>query len=88
MLSQKQHNYVYDTLIVPEDAVVMATIGLDYKVIHGIKFIKAVERCPLFFRNTRPTHSIWSRGSSVSIVSDYGLDNQASIPGRGRGFFF
>jgi hypothetical protein len=29
-----------------------------------------------------------SRGSSVSIVSDYGLDDRDSIPDRGRGFFF
>jgi hypothetical protein len=28
-----------------------------------------------------------SRGSSVSIVSDYGLDYRGSIPDRGRGFF-
>jgi hypothetical protein len=28
-----------------------------------------------------------SRGSSVNIVSDYGLDDRGSIPGRGRGFF-
>jgi hypothetical protein len=28
-----------------------------------------------------------SRGSSVSIVSDYGLDDRSSIPDRGRGFF-
>jgi hypothetical protein len=28
-----------------------------------------------------------SQGSSVSIVSDYGLDNWGSIPNRGRGFF-
>jgi hypothetical protein len=27
-----------------------------------------------------------SRGSSVSIVSDYGLDDRGSIPDRGRGF--
>jgi hypothetical protein len=27
-----------------------------------------------------------SRGSSVSIVSDYGLDDRGSIRGRGRGF--
>jgi hypothetical protein len=32
--------------------------------------------------------NLWSRGSSVSIVSDYGLDDQGSIPDRGRGFFF
>jgi hypothetical protein len=30
----------------------------------------------------------WSRGSSGSIVSDYGLDDRGSIPDRGRGFFF
>jgi hypothetical protein len=29
-----------------------------------------------------------SCGSSGSIVSDYGLDDQGSIPDRGRGFFF
>jgi hypothetical protein len=27
------------------------------------------------------------RSSSVSFVSDYGLDDQGSIPDRGRGFF-
>jgi hypothetical protein len=32
------------------------------------------------------THQGRSRGSSVSIVSDYRLDNQCSIPGRGKGF--
>jgi hypothetical protein len=26
-------------------------------------------------------------GSSGSIVSDYGLDDRGSIPGRGKGFF-
>jgi hypothetical protein len=26
-------------------------------------------------------------GSSVSVVSDYGLDGRGSIPDRGRGFF-
>jgi hypothetical protein len=31
---------------------------------------------------------MWSRGSSCSIVSDYGLDDRGSIPDRGRGFFF
>jgi hypothetical protein len=28
-----------------------------------------------------------SRGSSVSIMSDYGLDDRGWIPDRGRGFF-
>jgi hypothetical protein len=30
---------------------------------------------------------LMSRGSSGSIVSDYGLDDRGSIPDRGRGFF-
>jgi hypothetical protein len=34
---------------------------------------------PIFYR---------SRGSSVSIVSDYELDDRGSIPDEGRGFFF
>jgi hypothetical protein len=29
-----------------------------------------------------------SRGSSGSIVSDYGLDDRGLIPDKGRGFFF
>jgi hypothetical protein len=33
-------------------------------------------------------HKAVSRGSSVSIVTDYGLDDRGSIPDRGRGFFF
>jgi hypothetical protein len=28
----------------------------------------------------------WSRGSSVGIVSDYGLEDRDLIPDRGRGF--
>jgi hypothetical protein len=32
--------------------------------------------------------SFVSRGSSVSIVTDYGLDDRVSIPNRGLGFFF
>jgi hypothetical protein len=32
--------------------------------------------------------NLWSRGNSVSIVSDYGLDDRGSIPDKGRGFFF
>jgi hypothetical protein len=28
------------------------------------------------------------RGSSGSIMSDYGLDDRGSIPDRGRGLFF
>jgi hypothetical protein len=30
---------------------------------------------------------VTSRGSSVSIVSDYGLDGRGTIPDRGTGFF-
>jgi hypothetical protein len=33
------------------------------------------------------TTTNWSRSSSVSIVSDYGLDDRGSIPDRDRGFF-
>jgi hypothetical protein len=33
-------------------------------------------------------HDKVSRGSSVSIVTDYGLNDRGSIPDRGRGFFF
>jgi hypothetical protein len=29
-----------------------------------------------------------AEASGGSIVSDYGLDDRGSIPGRGRGFFF
>jgi hypothetical protein len=32
--------------------------------------------------------SSWSRGRSVSIVSDYGLDDRASIPGKTQRIFF
>jgi hypothetical protein len=34
------------------------------------------------------TRHRWSRGSSVSIVSDYGLDDRGLIPDRCRGVFF
>jgi hypothetical protein len=34
-----------------------------------------------------PTEFWRSRGSSVSVVSDYGLDDRGSIPGRRKGFF-
>jgi hypothetical protein len=37
-----------------------------------------------------PTYktTLKNRGSSVSIVSDYRLDDRGSIPDIGRGFFF
>jgi hypothetical protein len=41
-----------------------------------------------FSYNKISTPSLWSCGSSGSIVSDYGLDDRGSIPDRGRGFFF
>jgi hypothetical protein len=31
--------------------------------------------------------AIWSRGGSISIMSDYILHDQGSIPGRGRALF-
>jgi hypothetical protein len=40
-------------------------------------------------RNIKKIYNfIKSRGSLVSIASDYGLDDRGSIPDRGRGFFF
>jgi hypothetical protein len=41
------------------------------------------ERIAFYFDNYNR-----SRGSSVGIVSDYGLDDRCSIPDRSRGFFF
>jgi hypothetical protein len=37
--------------------------------------------------NTATIGLLQSRGSSVSIVSVYGLDDRGSMPSRGRGFF-
>jgi hypothetical protein len=34
-----------------------------------------------------PNAPLGSRGSSVGIVSDYGLDGRGSVPDRGTGFF-
>jgi hypothetical protein len=44
----------------------------------------------IYFRKFISRYWMWgrSRGSSVSIVTDYGLDDRGSIPDRGRGFFF
>jgi hypothetical protein len=39
------------------------------------------------FIKLRLPKSNWSRVSSGSIVSDYGLDDRGSIPGGDRGFF-
>jgi hypothetical protein len=38
--------------------------------------------------NERKIIHLRSEGSSVNIVSDYGLDVQGSIPDIDRGFFF
>jgi hypothetical protein len=59
--------------------------------------IKHEEKSECMHRCTRWTFPILhfqfflfsrSQGSSVSIVSDYGLKERSSIPDRGRGFFF
>jgi hypothetical protein len=47
---------------------------VDEKLLHG-ELLKST----ISFRN---------RGSSVSIVSDYGLDDRGSIPDRVTEFFF
>jgi hypothetical protein len=65
-----------------------ATFALYYplagrKVINEDNFLKH-ERSSL----SRLLLNEESRGSSGSIVSDYGLDDRGSIPSRGKGFFF
>jgi hypothetical protein len=40
------------------------------------------------FNCTRILLMLRSRGSSGSLVTDYGLDDRGSIPDRCRGFFF
>jgi hypothetical protein len=47
---------------------------------HSLYFI-----LPVINKKYHFSHRI--RGSSVSIVSDYGLDDRGSITGGGRGFF-
>jgi hypothetical protein len=43
---------------------------------------------PAFMKFYLLLYTAGGQGSSVSIVSDYGLDDRGSIPNRGRGFFF
>jgi hypothetical protein len=43
------------------------------RVVRDVKFVQRINQEPR---------------STVSIVSDYGLDGQGMIPDRGRGFFF
>jgi hypothetical protein len=50
--------------------------------------MKPARDCMLIRIYEKLKHAIMSRGSSVGIVSDYGLDDRGSIPDRGRGFFF
>jgi hypothetical protein len=40
-----------------------------------------------YLRKSIKKEQYLQRGGSVSIVSDYGLDDRGSIPSRGRGFF-
>jgi hypothetical protein len=53
------------------------------------KMAKAIKRSPVI--QALQLRALFvggmSRVSSGSIVSDYGLDDRGSIPGRGRGFF-
>jgi hypothetical protein len=42
----------------------------------------------ILFKEIRTSVAVMCEpGSSVSIVTDYGLDDRGSIPDRGRGFF-
>jgi hypothetical protein len=44
--------------------------------------------CMFSFQISHRISILFGIGSSVSIVSDYGLGDRGSIPDRGRGFFF
>jgi hypothetical protein len=59
---------------------ILATHIPSFSVLHFTSFFK------YNFRFSQLT--LRSRGSSVSIVTDYGLDDRDSIPDRGRGFIF
>jgi hypothetical protein len=47
-----------------------------------------VLKCSDIFTLYEGLSQYMSQGNLVSFVSDYGLDNWDSIPGRGKGFFF
>jgi hypothetical protein len=57
---------------------------LVYSLINGGSFID-LRMCR--WNSLQVLLRVRSRGSSVSIVSDYGLDDRGSIPDRSRGFF-
>jgi hypothetical protein len=46
-----------------------------------------VSHIPIILLDKLHTEAITFYSSSVSTVSDYGLDGQGSIPDRDRGFF-
>jgi hypothetical protein len=55
-------------------------------LLSGSSLIHAVAyKLSEFYEKNRSFKRSW--GSSVSIVSDYRLDDRGSIPGRGKGFF-
>jgi hypothetical protein len=54
-----------------------------YFSLHGLRPLAATTQ-----NHSEAKYDYRSRGSSVSIVSDYGLDDRGSIPDRGSGFFF
>jgi hypothetical protein len=58
-----------------------------YKKIETLYFSIHAQYHVMYVFTTSYT-SIWTRGSSGSTVSDYGLDDRGSIPDRDRGFFF
>jgi hypothetical protein len=50
-------------------------------------FHKGLDPTVFSISNKYPNTFTREPGSSISIVSDYGLDAQGSIPGSGKGFF-
>jgi hypothetical protein len=56
------------------------TIAVMSETKNKLKVTEEIEHCSLI--------SSRSRGSSFSIVPNYGLDDRDSVPGRGRGLFF
>jgi hypothetical protein len=66
----------------------MAILKQDWGNVYCFKYIKVpADSFVIFKRNNNDNTTSRSWGRSVSIVSDYRLDDRASITGRDEGFF-